>query len=64
MVEPGINVLAHSREDDPKEPPRAPGSACLEQMEIVRLARDRACGAGAGRTVQSPEHRITRNEGV
>jgi len=60
----GIDVLAHSGQEDTKEPAVAASGACLEKQKVILFAFDRAFGARACILVYLPESAVSGDEGV
>ncbi len=64
MDEPGVDVLAHSGQDDAKEPAVTASGARLEEEEVVLLALDRAFGTRACILVALPVCASSGDEGM
>jgi hypothetical protein len=62
--EPGIDVLAHSGQDDTKEPAFTASGVGLEKQKVVLFAFDGTFGARSSIEVYLPEVAGSRDEGM
>ena len=64
VLQPSIDVLAHSGQDQAKKPAVPAGGFGLQEMEIILFAFDRAFGTRASVEVELEEIALSGNKGV